>query len=171
MSRELLIVRHGKSDWSVEASDFDRPLKKRGKKAATHLGKWLHEQHIRPDVIITSPANRAIATARLVSEAMRVDHIVEDVRIYEASLNDLLSVLTDAPEEKNQIMLIGHNPGLESLLLYLVNKNISVPADGKLLPTASLAHLTMPEDWQKLPSGCAQLIDITRARDLPELGH
>jgi phosphohistidine phosphatase len=168
MSRELLIVRHGKSDWSVEASDIDRPLKKRGKKAATRLGKWLRQQHIQPDVIISSPATRAITTARLVCEAIRVDHIVEDERIYETSLSDLLLVLADIPAEKSRAMLVGHNPGLESLLLYLVEEEIPIPPDGKLLPTASMARLMMPEDWQKLPSGCAHLIEITRARDLPE---
>jgi phosphohistidine phosphatase len=171
MSRELLIVRHGKSDWSVEATDFDRPLKKRGKKAANCLGKWLNQQQIPPDLIICSPANRAIATARLVCEAMRVVHIVEDVRIYEASLDDLLLVLADIPAEKNRVMLVGHNPGLEMLLSYLVEETIPLPPDGKLLPTASLARLSMPDDWQNISTGCAQLVEMIRTRELPEYGH
>lgn len=168
MSRELLIVRHGKSDWSVVASDFDRPLKKRGKKAASRLGKWLYQQHLQPDLVISSPANRAITTARLVCDAMNIDLIIEEKRIYEAALDDLLLVLADIPEEKSRIILVGHNPGLEMLLSYLVEEEISLPHDDKLLPTASMAYLGMPDNWQNLPSGNARLINIVRARELPE---
>ena len=65
-------------------------------------------------------------------------------------------------------MLVGHNPGLEELLVWLASETVSVPEDGKLLPTGTLARLQMPADWGALTAGCARLVSITRPATLPE---
>ena len=88
-------------------------------------------------------------------------------RVYEASLDDLLEVLKDCPKKAQRVMLVGHNPGLEQLLLYLAGSS-TLPEDGKLLPTATLARLIMPDSWKNLGSDCARLESITRPGTLPE---
>jgi len=64
------------------------------------------------------------------------------------------------------VMLVGHNPGLEQLLLHLAGETVTRPADGKLLTTTALAWLAMPGDWHDLPRGSATLLSLTRPRDL-----
>ena len=170
MTRELLLLRHGKSDWSVGVDDFYRPLKDRGKRAAQRVGVWLAQQNLVPDVIVSSPAERALVTAEKACKAMGngAQDIQKDERIYEAGLGDLLKVLADCPADAGRVMLVGHNPGLEELLEWLVIDSVPVPEDGKLLPTATLARLQMPADWGALIAGCAQLHSITRPGLLPK---
>jgi phosphohistidine phosphatase len=170
VARELLMLRHGKSDWNADASDFQRPLKNRGKRGAQRMGVWLWQQDLRPDLIISSPAERAITTAQKCCKSMGMiaSDVIEDQRVYEASLDVLLEILKDAPADAGRTMLVGHNPGLEELLEFLVADDIPLPDDGKLLPTATLAQLVMPDDWQVLDAGCAVLGNIVRSRELPE---
>jgi len=170
VARELLILRHGKSDWSADAGDFDRPLNNRGKRGAQRMGVWLWQQDLRPDLIISSPAERAITTAHKCckSMGMMASDVVEDDRVYAASLDELLEVLKDAPADAGRTMLVGHNPGLEDLLEFLIGDDIPLADDGKLLPTATLAYLAMPDDWQTLAAACATPASIVRPGELPK---
>jgi phosphohistidine phosphatase len=115
---ELLLLRHGKSDWSINASDFDRPLKKRGKRNAKQIGRWLSHQQRQPDLVISSPANRALSTAKIVVTCMKLStsSIQTDNRIYGADLDDLLQILAEIPNTISRVMLVGHNPDLEELV-------------------------------------------------------
>ncbi len=170
MTRELLLLRHGKSDWSTGLDDFHRPLKDRGKRAAQRVGVWLAQQKTIPDLIITSPAERALVTAQKVCKAMGYSDagIVQDERIYAAGLDELLAVLADCPQDTSRVMLVGHNPGLEDLLVWLANEDIPLSDDGKLMPTATLARLQMQADWRTLIAGCARLVSLTHPATLPE---
>lgn len=167
MPRELLLLRHAKSDWDAGVeSDFDRPLAKRGKKDAPAVGAWLYREGLVPDYVISSPAKRARQTATRVCKGLdfKKSQIVWDPRIYEADVETLLRVLADCPAQARLVLLVGHNPGLEELLRYLAGDEIETPEDGKLLPTATVARLEMPEDWRGLQAGCAHLVSITRPR-------
>lgn len=167
MSRELLILRHAKSDWGADASsDFERPLAKRGKKDAPRVGEWLYREGLVPDLVISSPAQRARQTTEKVCKSMdyKKKKIKWEKEIYEADVTDLLQVLKSCPADARTILLVGHNPGLEDLVLYLAGDEVEEPADGKLLPTAAMARLEMPDKWDSLDLGCAQLIAITRPR-------
>ena len=170
MSRQLLILRHGKSDWDFNVSDFDRPLKKRGKKAAQNIGSWLLLKNLVPDYIISSPAERASNTTEELCKAMQLpdQHIQYDSRIYEAYTNDLIAVLADCPANAERILLVGHNPGLEQLLIYLHKGILKIPNDGKILPTATLATLIINKDWQSLSENCANVLSITRPATLSD---
>lgn len=169
MARELLILRHGKSDWDAGTDDFNRPLKDRGKRAAQRMGVWIHRQQLLPDHVVSSPATRALETARKLCKAMGIGDqgIQRDSRIYEASAEELLEVLADCPQGARRVLLVGHNPGLEDLLLMLAAEPLEIMAGCKLLPTATLARLTLPDDWQRLSPGCALLESITRPGMLP----
>jgi phosphohistidine phosphatase len=170
MTRELLLLRHGKSDWDSGDDDFNRPLKDRGKRGAQRIGVWLAQQHLTPDLVVASPAERALVTAQKTCKAMGNgdEGIQRDKRIYAAEIDDLLAVLGDCPQDAGRVMLVGHNPGLEELLVWLANEVVPVPEDGKLLPTATLARLQMPVDWRTLVAGCARLDSITRSGTLPK---
>jgi len=169
MSRELLIMRHAKSDWGdASLRDFDRPLNKRGLASAPKMGRWLHEQGLVPDAVISSPAERARQTAsRTCAElGIAVAQIKWDKRIYDAVLSDLLDVLADSPAPATRVLLVGHNPGLEHLLMHLCSTLPRSP-DGKLLPTATIAHVRLPDDWTTLDPVCGELLMLQRPRDLP----
>ena len=171
MSRELWLLRHGKSDRNVAMEDFDRPLKKRGKRDAQRLGSWMQQQRLIPDWIASSPARRAIATAKIVHEAIAVEGlgIMQDKRLYQEGFERLKTVLAECPLEAKRVLLVGHNPELEDLLISLVGA-ANLPDTDKLLPTAALARLIMPDDWSHLDAGCARFLSITCAKSLPEEG-
>lgn len=169
MTRELLILRHGKSDWNANTDDFHRPLKKRGKRGAQRIASWLKDQGLVPDHIVSSPAVRALATALKACEAMGLggDRVRRDPRIYLATHQELLEVLSACPPEAERVMLVGHNPGLEELLEFLADRPPPASDDGKMLPTAALARMAMPEAWRSLGAGCATVLDLVRPASLP----
>ena len=169
MSRDLLILRHAKSDWNTgDSSDFERPLAKRGKKDAPRIGEWLYREGLVPDLVTSSPAERARQTAVKACKSMdyKKKKIQWDKEIYAGNVAALLRVLARCPPDARTVLLVGHNPGLEGLVLYLAGDEVEEPADGKLLPAATLARLELPNDWGTLDPGCAQLIAITRPRNL-----
>jgi phosphohistidine phosphatase len=171
MAHTLLLLRHGKSDWGAGAADdFSRPLARRGTRNSKRIGLWLVEQGLRPDTVITSPAARTLRTATLACKALDIapGQIVQDPRIYLASPATLLGVLRELPASARTAMLVGHNPGLEDLLARLLGDAVPHPDDGKLMPTAALAHLALDTDWQALDAGRVQLIKLVRARSLDE---
>jgi len=169
MSRELWLLRHGKSERNLAMDDFDRPLKKRGKRAAERIGEGLHQQHLIPDWIVSSPAKRALTTAKIVHKAIAVEGLVvaQDKRLYQEGFEPLKTVLAECPSDARRVLLVGHNPELEDLLINLVGA-AHLPDTDKLLPTAALARLIMPDDWSHLDAGCAKLLSITCAKSLPE---
>ena len=170
MTRELLIFRHGKADRSLPGDDYHRPLKDKGKRAAQRAGVWLARQGLIPDQVISSPAERALVTAQKACKAMGLyaGHIDRDKRVYAADLDTLLEVLGGCPDSSRRVMLVGHNPGLKDLLIYLSDGELPVSNGGKLLPTAAVARLIMPDQWADLPEGCASLIALMRPDQLPK---
>ena len=169
MSRELWLLRHGKAERYDGSEDYDRRLKKRGKRDANRLGECLKEHDLIPDTVISSPATRAIMTAKIVCDALGIDrqHIQMEKRLYDEGLVRVRSVLADCPATFNRVMLVGHNPELEDLLIYLVNAN-DIPDVDKLLRTAALARLVLPDDWAHLDKGCAGLLSITHPKSLDD---
>lgn len=170
MDHELLILRHGKSDWSQRVDDFHRPLKDRGKRAAQRMGSWLLEQGLVPDRIVTSPAERALTTAEKCAKSMGLAAagIRQEPQIYEAGLEQLLAVVRGLSGDDRRVMLVGHNPGLEELLRHLAAELPPLPEDGKLLPTATLARLSLDGPWSAVGEGGARLLELVRPAQLPK---
>ncbi|MFG6178608.1 NUDIX domain-containing protein [Halomonas sp. THAF12] len=170
MPRELALLRHGKSDWSVPVGDLERPLKKRGKLGAQRMGAWLAEQGWVAQRILTSPAERALATAEKCAKAMGLtrDVVTVEPSLYEAGPEALAAVVRRCPEDISRLMVVGHNPGLEAFLDWLLPASPAVPDDGKVLPTAAMARLLLDDDWAALDAGGARLVEIRRVRALPE---
>lgn len=113
--RILTLVRHAKSSRDYpELSDFERPLTPRGRKDAAAIATRLRKAELEPHLLVTSPALRAISTARIFAEVLGIksEHIVVNPHIYEASVQTLLHITRTLPASEREVMLFGHNPGI-----------------------------------------------------------
>ena len=162
-SRELVILRHAKSDWDSGAEhDFDRPLNGRGKRDAPRMGRWMKERGLIPDLVISSPAKRAKGTVKAVVKALgkSKDDIHWEERVYEASLQTLLGLVSGLPTEFRRVLLVGHNPGLEELVSYLISPSQLPEPPVGFLKTGALARLTLDTPWAELERGGADLTQL-----------
>ncbi len=171
MGRELLIMRHAKSSWETDVpTDFMRPLNPRGNKHAPRMGRWLRAQGLVPDHVVASPAERARQTALHVCEALgfAADKIRWEERVYPGDRSSLLEVLAACPGERRRVLLVGHNPALEDLAEYLADGPLPQTSEGKVLPTAAVAYVALPDQWHNLPARAGQLLGLFRPRELPD---
>lgn len=167
MKRQLILMRHGKSDWSEPLSDYLRPIKPRGFRESTKIGDWLQSQQLVPELIISSPARRARETAETAAEAAGYDKkdIFWNESIYMADVSELLDAIATTPDACRTLMVVGHNPGLEDLLFYLTDE-VDIPEDGKVLPTSTIAILETEFDWADLEHASCSIAVIVRGRYL-----
>ena len=170
MPAELLILRHAKSDWAQNVSDFERPLNSRGERDAPRMGRWLLAQDLQPDAVLCSPATRARQTLEAVCTQAHIP--VQDIQwidaLYLAALENLLHQLHETPAKTRRLLLVGHNPGLEDLLLHLAQPPVPRKSNGKLLTTAALARLRLAHGWSDLAPGTAQVLQIQYPGDLTD---
>jgi phosphohistidine phosphatase len=116
--KTLILVRHAKSSWKhPDLPDRLRPLNKRGQRDAPMMGERLAKREIEPDLIVSSPATRAILTAETI--AREIDYPEEDIRaderLYGASSFELIKIIQELGDHLDHVMLLGHNPGLTDL--------------------------------------------------------
>jgi len=164
----LLVMRHAKSGWPENLRrDFDRPLAERGERDAPRMGKWLHKHGLLPDLVVSSPAQRARATAELVVDRLHIrrKRIVFDDRIYEAGLRQLLDVVAAHAAGSDTLLLVGHNPGLEELITHLAAEPPPRDGRGKLMTTAAVAVLEFKGAIGTRP-GSGRLQQLVRPREL-----
>ncbi len=158
-------MRHAKSDWQSGAdSDFDRPLNKRGRRAAADMGAILKKKLSPPDRVISSPALRARQTVErlFLQTGWRLDRLRFDESLYLAGLERLLALCREEAGNET-LMLVGHNPGMEDLLVHLCGSDISRTKKGKLFTTANVAVIESPESAIERP-GKATLVELIRPR-------
>jgi len=127
--KKLVIIRHAKSDWEdTSLDDYDRPLNERGLKDATFMGKHLKEKGLVPDLIMSSPALRAITTAEFIAKEIGYEKaITPNQYIYEAYVNTLQEVVSFIHDANDTVFLVGHNPGVSALAYMLSELKQSVP--------------------------------------------
>ena len=178
--KTLTLLRHAKSGYDDPLlRDFDRPLNDRGRRAAETIGKWLRSALKAGtiadfDHVAASPAVRCRQTIEGVEAGMaaRLAPIYEN-RIYLASSATLVELVAGFAEHHHHALLVGHNPGLEDLLLELVLPGNALRAEAEAkYPTATLARLDIAIDrWAQVDGGHAVLTHFIRPRDLdPSLG-
>lgn len=170
--KRLTLLRHAKSgDDGLVARDFDRRLNAKGRRAARAIGEHLHAQGCRFDAVVASPATRVVETLDefAVGFGARLEPRWER-RIYLATAEDLLEVVQDAPADADSLLLAGHNPGLEELVLLLVPDRDEDQVRDKVeekYPTASVAEIEIDaDDWAAVRAGCGRLARFVRPRDL-----
>ncbi len=153
--KHLYLVRHAKSSWKHPGlDDFDRPLNKRGMHDAPEMGKYLAEQEILPQRVVTSPARRASATAISLAASIRLpsSDVVEDGRIYAASMSTLMVVIQAWDDAWECVMMVGHDPGIADVATVLAG------ADVGHVPTCTVMELGLDvASWSDVAPGCGVL--------------
>lgn len=142
--RELLLLRHAEAmQTSPDGRDSERPLSMHGENQAHAVGMWLAEQGAAPEAVLCSSARRAQMTADSVRHVLRMPDPAFLPAVYRATPGELLTLLENHASEARQVLLIGHNPGLEQLLALLAEGR-SGGARG--MSPATLAWLELPDD-------------------------
>jgi phosphohistidine phosphatase len=173
--KTLTLLRHAKSGWNDPVErDFDRPLNRRGRKAAYTVGAEMKARGLAFDRVLASPARRVVETLEEVARGYGEIEPRYDDRIYLASPSVLLELVRETDESVGRLLLVGHNPGLEALALLLARD------DGNALraelaikyPTGTVAEIGLPaSSWRDVRPGTGRVVRFIRPRDLdPELG-
>jgi phosphohistidine phosphatase len=150
--KTLYVVRHAKSSWEDPSlNDFDRPLNARGSRDAPSMGKHLHSRDIMPDLVLTSPALRALRTSELMAEVLKypVERISKSGDLYHADEDDLLDIVRTIKDGHHTVLLVAHNPGLTAFVNLLAEANIqNVPTCGVAACELDIEHWK-DADWGK----------------------
>ena len=153
--KTLYLVRHAKSSWKYpNLDDFERPLNKRGRKNAPFMGSILKKLKVSPDLVISSPANRAATTARIIATAINypLENIVYSEAIYEFRENALFQVIHQIEDSVNHAMVVGHNPAINGLANYIGDQPISnIPTCGVFCVELDISS------WTKIGEHCGKL--------------
>jgi phosphohistidine phosphatase len=171
--KTLTLLRHAKSDWDDPAlRDFDRPLNAKGARAAVTMGRHMRALGLAFDHVLASPAARVEQTLAQVSGGYGAMLKPEwDRRIYLAPASTLLELIQALPEDVEHALLVGHNPGLEELVLLLVPESPLRDEVEIKFPTATLAEIGIAGAWADTEEGSGTLLRFVRPRDLdPALG-
>jgi phosphohistidine phosphatase len=167
-SRCLYVLRHAKSSWDDPAQrDHDRPLAPRGKRAVKLLAEYVERNGIGPELVLCSTARRTrdtLAGVRPGGEA------VIEPELYTATVGELIERLRHVPADVGSVMVIGHNPAMQMLVLRLARDGGPLAermADvRRKFPTGALATLAIDGPWAELAPSCAELADYVRPKAL-----
>ena len=148
--KRITLLRHAKSSWdSPGIDDFDRPLNARGEHDAPDMGRRLKARGARPSLILSSTANRAITTARTIAHEIGypIEFIQPEQELYLAWPDKILNILIRGGAQFNDVMIVGHNPGLTELANNISNAHIdNLPTCGAFAIDAEI------DDWAELPN-------------------
>jgi phosphohistidine phosphatase len=170
-SHRLYLLRHAKSSWDEPAvADHDRPLAKRGRKATKLLRAYIRDAGVRPDLVLCSSAARAVETLDGIRKGLGDDARVEvEPGLYGAGAHALLGRIQALPEEVGEVMLIGHNPAIETLAEELAGEAGDADARARMqakYPTGGLATLSVSGAWGELDWERARLDAFVVPREL-----
>ena len=173
--KTLTLLRHAKSGWDDPVTrDFDRPLNRRGRRAARTVGAEMRKLGLAFDRVLASPARRVVETLEEVAEAFGPLEPHYEQRLYLATIETLIELLRATDESVERLLLVGHNPGMECLALALSGGSENA-LRGEIelkYPTGTLAEIALDvEGWWQVDKGCGKITRFIRPRDLdPELG-
>ncbi len=172
MTRQLLLLRHAKSSWDDPSlADHERPLSKRGRKAAAAMRAFMRaEGFITPDLALVSAARRARETFDALGPWSKAPQVELLATLYQASAAEMLEILREAPQSIGCILLVGHNPGLMELALLLAGSDATTAGEAKRMasayPTGGLARFELDGPWSKIEKGAGRLAGFTIPREL-----
>ncbi|MEU6168264.1 SixA phosphatase family protein [Streptomyces tanashiensis] len=161
--RSIVLLRHAKADWN-DGSDHERPLADRGRTDAPVAGRKLSDSGIAFDLALCSTAARTRETWKLAVHELPVrPRTVYEERMYEASLGELIALVNETPDTVNNLLLIGHNPGMHALADALAGES-----EGDVLPrmnrsgfpTSAFAVVTFNGSWKSVEHGVGRLVDF-----------
>ena len=156
--KTLILVRHAKSSWdNIELTDIKRPLNERGIKDAPFMGEILNKQAVIPGLIISSPAERVMSTAKIIAEKINYpkSKIEINEHIYRASYRDLYKVVKHLNDKLTIVLLVGHNPELTDFLSSLTNAYVDD------IPTTGICTIELNiSEWSEISEGCGKMISF-----------
>lgn len=156
--KTLYVVRHAKSSWDQDdLIDFDRPLNERGIKNAPEMAARLMSWSAIPQLILTSPANRAISTARIFANEMKIpeDKLKQEKTIYEGTRGDLARLISRQNPDFDTLMIVGHNPGVTDFINWICF------VEEAQIPTCSIATIQVDiKKWNGWERGMGKLIEL-----------
>ena len=160
--KNLFLLRHAKSSWDNAAlGDFDRPLSKRGISNAIQLSEYIQKHSISFNLVLSSPSERTQSTLDLVLSSLDpipASNLKEC--IYHASASSLTQLITEQDDEINNLLIIGHNPGLHILTETLTNESIVK------FPTCAFAKITNFNHWKDVDAGILTLESVITPKEL-----
>ena len=170
--KQLYVLRHAKSSWDDhDAADHERPLSERGRRAVRLIAAYIEAKGIEPELVLCSSARRTRETLEGLglTSTVLVEH-----RLYGANSDDLVERLRSLPAELRSVMLLGHNPAMQDLVLRLAATERSGRGEGaegleeirRKLPTGALVTLETTDEWAQLDVGSAELVDYVRPKAL-----
>jgi len=139
--KRIYFIRHAKSSWEdIRLTDFERPINDRGRNDIIKMGSWFKQRLVDLDAVFSSPANRAIYTARAICKEIEyeVHNIIINNNIFEATKDDLIQIIKGLDNHLNNIIIFGHNPALTDVINYL-EVNLSL----KNLPTLGVCGMDL----------------------------
>ena len=156
--KTLYLVRHADSGWNnASMGDFERTLSKKGLKEATNMAARLRKKRIAPDLLVSSPAPRALTTAEIFSEALDLTAatIAKRMEIYEGSTGTLINIIQELPEACSSVMLFGHNPAITGAAHLLSGRHV------EKIDTCGIAWLEFDErSWKAVQPGSGKLVEV-----------
>jgi phosphohistidine phosphatase len=158
----LLLLRHAKAEnAAASSSDINRALNERGKIEAQAIGTFIRKQNLTVELVLCSPAVRARETTELVlSAAQAIADVRFDQRIYEASPQQLLEVISEVDDNTSAVLLVGHNPGMEELLRALTGRE-------EPLATGTLAKIDFNfDEWSRVAAGKGSVDLMVRPNEI-----
>jgi phosphohistidine phosphatase len=161
----LLILRHAKSSWKdKKVDDHDRPLNNRGRREAIKMAEHLKITNILPDTIITSSALRAVETTKYLCKYSGFNNLVEvNFSLHRGGIDAYINALATVSNDKQKLLIVGHNPDLEELAGILINGKIRIQ-------TCTLVQLKLSiENWKSIDLHCnfkSELVDIWRPKKI-----
>jgi len=156
--KTLYLLRHAKSSWAIPGQkDYDRPLNDRGMRDAPAMGARMRERGYEIDLVVSSPAARALSTACIICAELGLEpnSIVQDRQIYLAGSAKLLHLISFFDESKHSALLVAHNPALTDLANELAHASIDN------IPTSGLVSIALPiEYWAQIVPGIGKVLDF-----------
>jgi phosphohistidine phosphatase len=163
--KRLTLVRHGKSDWSLPGQqDWDRVLNKRGQQDAPEMARRLRSRKLKPDLILASPAVRALSTASIMARELKVspEQIAADERLYLADPEQIRTVVRELGGDVKHVMVFGHNPGITECA-----NRLSAGEQIDNMPTCAVFTACFAvEDWSTLEWSTGQNAEFDYPRNL-----
>ena len=152
----LYLVRHAKSSWKdLSLPDLDRPLNKRGRRSAPEMGRRMAAQDHRPDIIVSSSANRALSTARIIAKqlGLNISKIIANADLYFSGTSGMCGVLAGTDNRYDKVMMVGHNPSMTDLMNTLSERYVAN------MPTCAIAVIGFDmASWADLDSTEGELL-------------
>lgn len=161
--KKIYFMRHGKAEDGYGKSDFERELVDKGRKKTAKVAQFLKYKSVKPERILVSMSQRTVETSAIISKHLGVDRslVAEENNLYLASTNSILDVIYCVNDNVDEIMILGHNPGLSSIATYLCQEEID------WMPTSAVVGIEFKIDrWNEINAKPGRLLFYTKPSDL-----